>query len=343
MRRQRLLILAVVLAAACARPPVEEQVTIDFSGESDSVLVTAETHFTLQPRNDESRRRVEAARIAAQTNGDPWAVRVERLTPEEERVTFQRQRGTLESVTRAVRIPSGELPRVFSDVAMTMNVLRGDGWRELALYPGSSSRATREQQRHFDEQLASWSRAVARYFTAVHELYSYLDENPSREPYLFAAIVNEKASDGSDPVALEDEEPLVLAVVEAMQDIAMRMDEQEARAETFAETADLIFNPLPARMLVRVPGEVLHSEGFTKSQNDLVIEPIDLLAAVGRLEGRWISPDPLAALLREETPTAKQLAEMPRRSTAVVSASDVAAALREQLARPRTYVVRWRY
>lgn len=342
MRRQRLLILAVVLAAACARPPVEDHVTIDFARENDSVVVTAETRFTLEPRNDESRRRVEAARLAAQTNTDSWSVRFERLTPEEERVTFQRRRGALETVTRSVRIPSSELHRVFSDVSMTLHVLRGDGWRELAIYPGSSSRATREQQRYFDEHLASWSRAVAQYFSAVHDLYAYLDENPSREPYVFGAILGEKMPDGTDIATLEDEEPIVVAVVDAMQDIATRMDEQDARAETFAETADLIFNPLPARVVVRVPGEVLASEGFTKSQNDLVIEPVDLMGAIGKLEGKWISPDPLAALLREETPTAKQLGEMPRRSTAVVNASDVAAAVREQLARSRTYVIRWR-
>jgi hypothetical protein len=81
-----------------------------------------------------------------------------------------------------------------------------------------------------------------------------------------------------------------------------------------------------------VPGDV----------KPLVIQPLDLYEKLKTLEGRWISPDPLLAFLREETVTANELARMPRRSTYGVRAADVEAALREQLARPKTYSIRWR-
>lgn len=336
--RRRLAALALLMLAACARPPVQDEVTIEFF-DGDPIVVTAETRFELNPKNAEARKRVDAAREAALANTDMWAVRFSRLVPEVDLVTLRRSRGALESVTRSIRIPSGELHRVFSDVNVTIDVSRGDGYRELALYPGTSLRATREQMRFFEEELAAWSRDVARYVTAVRKLYDYLDEHPARAEFVFAYIVNEKVDPLLGPT--EEEEPLLTAVTVAMEKIATRVDAQESRADTFAETADLMFNPFPARMTIRVPGEVLAKEGFAKSQ-ELVIEPVDLMAAIGRLEGKWISPDPLALLLREEAPAAAQLAKMPRRAEVVADARDVAAAVREQLARPRAYIVRWR-
>ena len=82
-------------------------------------------------------------------------------------MTFEKTAATLERVTRSARIPSDDLQQVFSDTNITVDVLRGEGWRELAFYPGAGGRATREQQRTSTTQLATWSSAVARYFTAV--------------------------------------------------------------------------------------------------------------------------------------------------------------------------------
>lgn len=336
---RRWLALALLVVAACARSPVQDEVTIEFPAEGETVLVTAETKFELNPRSAEIRKRVDAAREAAVSGTDAWSVRFGRLTPETERVTFQRNQGALETVTRSARIPADELHRVFSDVAITVHVQRGDGWRELAMYPGVSSRATREQQRRFDDALSTWSADIARYFTAVRHLYSYLDDQPGRARYVFAAILNR---DENQPGVTEDEAPLVEAVADAMVKIADRMDRQDSSAESFAESADLMFNPFPARMTIRVPGEVLAVEGFEKAEKELVIEPVDLFKAVAALEGRWISPDPLAALLREEEPNAGEIAEKPRTAIPVTSSTDVTRALREQLARPRSYVVRWR-
>jgi len=337
--RRALLFALLLVAAACGKPPVQDEVTIEFPRQGEGVIVTAETKFELNPRNNEIRKRVDAARDAAVSGTDPWSFRFGRLTPETERVTFQRNRGALETVTRSVRIPAEDLHRAFSDVAITINVLRGDGWRELAMYTGSSSRATREQQRRFDEALSSWSADVAKYFTAVGDLYSYLDEQPERAKYVFGAILSK---DEEQPGVTKEEAPLVEAVVDSMVKIADRMDQQDARAESFAESADLMFNPFPARMVIRVPGDVLAVEGFEKPAKELVIEPVDLFRAITALEGRWISPDPLAALMREEPVKAEEIAELPRHTTLVASSTDVEAALREKLARPRSYVVRWR-
>ncbi|HEX6100222.1 MAG TPA: hypothetical protein VF432_28165 [Thermoanaerobaculia bacterium] len=329
--------LALLLTAACARIPVTEELTIEPDEGGDTVVVTASTKLMTDPPNEHLRARAEAARAAALSGSDPWSIRFARLsTPEQERVTYQKSRGTLEQVVRSARIPSDDLQHLLADTNITVNVVRGEGWREIAFYPGSGGRATREQQREFDATLGTWSESVARYFTAVHHLYAYLRQAPGRDVYVFQALM---ADNVDEALVTEEEAPLIAAVVDAMGAIATQMDEHEGRAATLAEEADLVFNPFPARMVVRVPGDVLSSKGFGK---ELTIEPVDLFAAIGKLEGRWISPDPLAALLRDEQPTAERLAEAPRKSEAVVSSAEIARAIREQLARPREYSVRWR-
>lgn len=329
-----------LLLAACGRVPVTEELTIEPDRDTDTVVVTASMKFELHPRSDVARARVESARAAALSGTDPWSIRFARLlVPDEERVTYQKTRGALAQVTRSARFPSDDLQVLLSDTNITVDVVRGEGWREIRFYPGSGGRATREQQRELDLTLVQWSESVARYFATVHRLYSYLRERPGRERHVFAALVSENLQE--TPIT-EEEAPLVEAVIQAMGTIAEEMDVHEGRAATLAEEADLVFNPFPARVIVRVPGEALSSEGFAAKGNDFAIEPVDLFAAIAALEGRWIAPDPLAALLRDERPTAEQLAEAPRKSQAVVSSSEVAQAIREQLARPRVYSVRWR-
>jgi hypothetical protein len=333
-----LLLLPLLFLPACTPPPVSDEVTVEFTA-GDAVVVTAETTFTLKPQNEQARTRVESARSAAETETDPWAVRFASLTPESDRVTFQHDHGTLERVTRSVRIPSRDLQHVFSDAHITVNVLQGEGWRELEFYPGTSVRATREQQRHFDENLVEWSALVARYYGSVDLLYHYMDQNPARAQDLFRALLEQRDEAVPGPVLLEIEEPLVEDVRSAMEAVATRMDEDQGRADTFAEEADLIFNPFPARLTIKMPKEVLSMTGFSK---ELTIEPVNLFDAITGLEGRWISPDPLAALLRDQEPSPPQLARQERQSTSSVQPSQVAEAIRGQLARPKTYVVRWR-
>lgn len=324
--RKGLAALALLVLAACTKPPVTDEVTIQFFEDHDDVRITAETKFAM---NSDSPR-VDAARTAAITGIDPWTVRFNRINPELDHITFERERGDLERVVHVVRVPAEDLQRVFSDTSVTLQVLRGEGWRELSLYFGSTPRATREQQRQFDDALKSWSHDVAHYFIAIDHLYDYMDENPHRAEALFAALVASKEED--PPLVAEEELPFIEAVMASMDRIGLRMDAVQGDAATLSELADLIYNPFPAKLTIRAPRE-----------KDLVIEPVDLFQEITSLEGKWISPDPLAALLKaEEMPSAADLAAMPRKSASVVDASEIERTIREQLARPKTYTYRWR-
>lgn len=309
---------ALLLATACTRRPADE-VTIDFTRDDDQVIVTAESAL-----------RSNTARDAAIAGVDPWAVRLGRLNAEFERTTFEKTRGTLDRVVHTIRIPRRDLQQVFSDTSITVSVTSADSIGELTFYPGTSTRASREQQEHFNTALTRWSGAVARYYDAVHRLYSYMDANPDRVYALYEAIL--APDDILLPALFEEEQPYVDQLLRTMDELAARMDEEERDALLYAEEADLIFNPFPAKVTVNVPGDV----------KSLVIEPIDLYEKIKTLEGRWISPDPLLAFMREETLTAADLARLPRKSTFGVRASDIEAALREQFSRPETYSIRWR-
>lgn len=333
-----------------------DELTIEPSKEDHTIVVTVATTFTLHTADDSVREQVEAARTAALSSTDPWSIRFARLNAQEERVTYAKRRGALESVTRSARVPPDDLQNVFSDANITVDVLGGEGWRELTFYPGSSGRATREQRQRFDADLARWSEFVADYFTAMGRLYAYLDDAPERAPFVFGAL--QQGGNGSETATEEEEAPvteeeqalvmteeeqrLVHAVGAAMGLVLQPMIDQEGRLAAFAEDADLIFNPFPARIVVRPPADVLSSEGFTNAKDTLAIEPVNLFDAIAALEGHWISPDPLAMAMREQEVTAEEMAALPRQSRPVVSSLEVARALTEKLTRPRTYRVRWR-
>lgn len=315
MSKRISLVVALLFTAACETRLPPDELTIELSRDDDDAVVTAQVSIDS-----------DAERNAALAGTDPWAVRFARLAAEEERTTFYKSRGIVQRVTHSIRIGRADLQQVFADTNVTLALHETDGLTELRFYPGSSTRASRRQQEHFNRAVEWWSAAAARYFDALHRLYSYMDANPDRVEALWAAVLGT----GRTPL-FEEEQPYVDQLIRSMDELLARMDEDEAAALALAEEADLIFNPFPARITVKVPND-----------EKLVIEPVDLVAAVRSLEGRWATPDPLAMLVREEEMTAAGLASVDRASTFGVRANDIAEALRERLQEPRSMAIRWR-
>jgi hypothetical protein len=243
---------------------------------------------------------------------------------------------------RSATIPARDLPLFFADMNATVSLIRRDGLVELALYPGTTGRASRDVRQRFEQELETWSGAVSSYLTAIHHLYRYMDENPHRAEALFSALVaNENEL---EPILQAEEEQLLVdATIAGMERIALLVDDQGEHAMSLSERADLVLNPFPARITFRLPGDVVSSSGFTASpKGELVLEPVDLIAGLASLEGKWISPDPLAALLRDEIPSGATLAAMPRHSTATTSSTAIREAVLEAIAMPEQYSIVWR-
>ncbi|HET7437247.1 MAG TPA: hypothetical protein VFN10_21240 [Thermoanaerobaculia bacterium] len=340
IRRALAAIALLLLAAACGqKPPVRDAVTIEFQDDG-GVTLTQETELDISADTQARRDRVRAASDAAIAGTDIWSARFQRIAPAAKRTTLDERRGQLERITRSAAIEPDDIQQFFADSSLTFHLTNTERYHELSIYPGTPARATREQREHFNKSLEVWARAVARYYAAVDRLYAYLNENPGRAEYVFAAIVAQKQPDGLPTGVTEDEEPYVNSVIDSMMVIVDRLDDEAGNAVN--EEADLVLNPFPSKLTIRTPGDLTASEGFTRTgTREVTIEPVDLMHAVESLEGRWITPDPLVTILREKEPDAGALATAPRKSTPVVTASEIVEAVRAKLARPANYVVRW--
>ena len=222
-----------------------------------------------------------------------------------------------------------------------LKVTRGDGWAELAIYPGNSTRATRPQRDDAEKKLRAYSERAVRYFDSVRMLYGFLNQHPPRAIDVFAALFLDEKD--PQPLTITDEEhDLVTAVRKSIGGLTENDDTEQLEAE-----ADLVYNPMPARIVVHVPNEPLLVEGFALGKNgELVAEPPSLLEAIASLEGRWVTPDPLAFATRpngggDPAKEAALIAAMPRHTTAVIGAIEVGDALVQKLRPAARYRVRW--
>lgn len=342
MKKLRLpLLFVLVLACACERkPPVRDSVTAEFESDG-SVTLTQVTELDLRAATPAARARVGAARDAALAGTDEWSARFARIAPALDRTVFERRRGELERVERSAVVSPDDVQRFFADSSLTFHVTNGDGWRELAIYPGTPMRASREQREHFAKSLDDWSRAVADYYDALDHLYSYLNRNPERAQYVFAALLDQSQPDNLPTAVTEDEAPLVRPVIDSMIAIVDRLHDDENYPVD--EEADLVLNPFPAKLTLQFPGDIVASEGFRKSgAREVVVDPVDLFGALKSLEGKWATPDPLVTILREEEVDARAMASLVRHSTSVLPPSEIAETLRAKIVRPSSYLVRWR-
>lgn len=314
-------------------------VSLAFSDTGDLVTISATTTLGTAKAGTPEYAQSEEEREALLAGRDQWSVRFANADPESDRVMMQRTRGQLQSVEHSATIASENLQRFFFDTQVTVTFLRGEGWAELTIYPGTSARASRQQKQRVEKMLAVYSQRAARYFEAVRSMYFYLEEKPPRAKELFTAVYRD---DKDKPVILSDDEQSLVDAARSAIDGLFSSDEAQAVDRDF----DLVFNPFPAEVRVLVRGEVLMNEGFTKAEDTLVIKMPTAFEAVTKLEGRWIAPDPLAAALAakgDETPEqlATATAALPRHAASVVTASEITEALMEKMRPAPRYRVRW--
>jgi hypothetical protein len=339
MKRALLPAVIFFFAASCANI-VHHDLTLTFDGRGERVTVAAATSIP-SSKDSHDHARDEHLREDILAGRDEWSVRFANANPESDRVMLDRARGELLRAEHIARIDAGDLQKIFFDVAVSAVVTRGDGWVELAIYPGTSTRATRPQRDDAEKKLRAYSERALHYFHAVSVMYGYMNGHAPRAAEMFAALFRD--ADDPQPSLISDEEhDLVEAVRTSINALTEDADTEQLEAE-----ADLVYNPLPARIVVRVPGEPLLVEGFTLGkERELVAEPPSLLEAVASLEGRWVTPDPLAFATRpggggDPEKEAALIAAMPRRTSTVVGAIEVGDALVQKLRPAPRYRVRW--
>jgi hypothetical protein len=181
-------------------------------------------------------------------------------------------------------------------------------------------------------------------------LCGHLDERPERARACLAKIF-EEALDEEGKEALgeldETERGLVSAVKDGIGAVASVLVVPEESEYTLDELSALVFDPLPAPVTVRVPGEVLEVEGFAGTGQVLSVPELRLWSALAGIEGRWIEPDLalayVAALRRVKRAPfdLEGFLARPRRATDPPDASEVALVIEQNLVREPIYRVRW--
>jgi hypothetical protein len=339
MRRAFLAAAVFAFAASCGTI-VHHDLTLTFDERGERVDVASATSIP-SAKDSKDRARDDRLRDDIMAGRDEWSLRFANANPESYRVILDRARGELIRAERSARIDTADLQKVFFDVAVSAVVTRGDGWAELAIYPGTSTRATRPQRDDAEKKLRAYSERALRYFAALRSMYGYMNEHSARATEIFAALFRDE--DDTQPSLINDEEhDLITSLRKALNALTEDDDAEQLEAE-----ADLVYNPLPARIVVRVPGEPLLVEGFAIGRDkELVAEPPSLLEAIASLEGRWVTPDPLAFSIRpggggDPASEAALIAAMPRRTATVVGAIEVSDAIVEKLRPAPRYRVRW--
>jgi hypothetical protein len=322
-------------------PVIRRVVVLTFNDAADLVTISASTILGTAKEGSPEARQVADEREALLAGRDEWSVRFDNADPESDRIVLQRTHGQLQSLEHVASIVPDNLQKFFFDTHITTTFTRGEGWAELTIYPGTSDRATRQQREDVERMLDIYSHRAARYFQTVRGMYAYLDSKPRRAEDMFEALF--RSDKDAPPRVSEDEQKIVNGVREAID----AMVEDTPDTTTLDRDFDAVFDPFPAELKISVQGNITDLEGFTRQPDRVVaVKLATALEAVSMLEGRWISPDPIAASIaappeKPSSEIAASLAAAPRHTEPVVSASDIASALMEKMRPAPRYRVRW--
>jgi len=270
---------------------------------------------------------------------DNWEHRFDHVAPSSERITFEKAHGEVATVEHSALIPTDDLQKFFSDVDMTIRFTHIEGIEELVIYPATSSRATREEREEFQQRVHVAASALVQYVAAARRLYDYLDAHPQRAESAFGQIFAE--SDEVIVAVSQEEKDLIVELRGAMARVTETAPEENAQ-QRFLNLADRVNDPFPGVITIRVPVAFTAIEGFKRIDGTTVraevTSPIEALTA---LEGRWVTPDPLAVAFRSDTVDPRTMAHEPRHASLSVTADEVANAFIEQMKPKGIYRVRW--
>jgi len=186
---------------------------------------------------------------------------------------------------------------------------------------------------------------VADYLAGAAALYQHLDRRPDRAVPCLSHLFDR---DGPEPAPLDEgEEELVARLKVSIQAVATILEVDSGEAYTLNELSRLAFDPFPVRLTVAVRGTPVTVEGFVEGDGFLERPAVDLWRALASLEGRWLSPDLVTAMIapgpqdRQPEPVPEDFATIARRWTKAPQPSEVAAALRTELVPLELHRVLW--
>lgn len=356
-RLQRCLALAglgsSLVLVGCFEEPVAERIHLSFPPGGTyvvtaSAVVRAPSYRAPNPPLD---RRITEARADYAAGWASWNPRFAELDPARERIEVQRVGGEVSQIVReaVAREPRG-LMRFFSfsDVSCQLDIT--PEWTELRFVPGRASRASLAERRLVERALSDWSTVLARYLATAGQLFHYLEANPHRaEPCLGGLLdVSDRDKDWEYSPA---EQTLLDAAGEAMGDAIEVLQIERGRAFSLDELSRKVFDPFPAPTSVALSTQPDEVDGFDQGPDGTFVVPVlSMWEAMSRMEGVWLAPDPLVALVRHllcetcegDFPLHAFLALPRTASPSPPQPRDISAALAQQLTPRPLYRLRWR-
>lgn len=354
------------LAAACMllgtgcfelSPPVEERVTLAFQPDGSVELAlelsiaNPEERFT---RNDPAKQRIAEARALYESGRDPWARRFEAVPWNRETLSWEKAGGGIVRLRRSGTLKDPQaLSRFFFDVPLAAGYARGEGFAEFAMAPQAPLRASRQERDELARLEESLARDARAYLKELSDLYAYLEGHPGRAGACFGEIYEEcvgKEAKAGFPELAPEEEARLDRLGEAMGRLVNYVQVPGDAGRSPDELARWVLDPFPAPLTVTVPGEILEADGFEEVAPGRAGHPgLDLWFALRKLDGAYLSPDPLVPLLtclRDGNGAAPLSLEAvlaePRRSGPVPTEAELEKALGAALAPAPLYRVRWR-
>jgi hypothetical protein len=289
-----LIALFSLLMTSCFDSPVHEDLRLRFLTNGMAVATSTILIEDPEQSNPALEKRLAETRQAILEGSDPWSARFAAMKPGAERSSWEKRLGVLRSAARsAVLTEPRDLEELFRDTSLSVSysVQPERGIAELSIVPGPSTRATRRQREETERTLDPWTGDLAGYLKAVQELYAYLDEHPDRARPCFAALFDKETGTGE---LTAEEERRLERLNDAMGKVLEVLAIPSNAAYSPDEVSRLVYDPFPARLSLKLPGEPLEVEGFRKSaEGALTVRGLGLWEALRSLQGKWVSPDPV--------------------------------------------------
>lgn len=340
-------LLLSALLTGCFEEPVRETLHLVFH-QDGRVEVTARTRLSayhLERGHPRLQLRLRQRQRALVEGWDRWPLRFDVARPAEETTLLRREEGELLEVERfAVLDEPDAVGRFFSDhLTAVYRVSPADA--EVAFYPTSGVRATGGERQQVERALDGWSEALARHIEATAALYRYLEAHPERARPTMRGVFGQVDEGDPEAALTAREDSLVRSVRRSMEAVTAVLEVPDDDAWSLNELARKVYDPFPALLTLEVPGEVTEVEGFAQRNGAWSVPGLDLWRTVRALEGRWIAPDPVVALVDAElayrSVDVDDWLTTGRRVAATPDPGAVRTAVEESLAAEPVYRLRW--
>ena len=345
---------ACVAAVACFEEPVREHLHLTLIADQAFVVTTVQEVAPpeVAGSNPQLAARLDETRAAIERGFDRWRPLYEELQPVVERYTLEKVDGAARRALYSAAVTDFDsVARLLGSQGLGAILAhhRIDGdlvEHELRIDAIGSPSATTSERQEIERRLDEWAVKVAAYLADAAAFYEYLDRRPDRAVPCLSQLFEHPGAESETLDRAEEE--LVSRLVDRIQAVAGALRVEPGAAYTLNERSRLAFDPFPARLTVAVRGTNLEIEGLVEGDGFLERPAVDLWRALASLEGRWLSPDLVTAMIapvpheQQPEPDPESFATLTRRFRPAPSPSEVAAALRAELVPPELHRVRWR-